>query len=75
MNSRLTKQQTEEYIPLGKDERLFMEQAYESMGLTMRTYNKTLLVSRTIADMEGKQDIEVQHLAESLQYRGRGHGI
>ena len=75
LNSRLTKQQTEEYIPLGKDERLFMEQAYESMGLTMRTYNKTLLVSRTIADMEGKQDIEVQHLAESLQYRGRGHGI
>lgn len=46
-----------------------MEQAYEQLGLTARTYHKVLGVARTIADLEGAKEIEGKHLREALSYR------
>jgi magnesium chelatase family protein len=40
------------------------------MGLTARAYHKILKVSRTIADMAGREDIRPEHISEALQYRG-----
>ena len=39
------------------------------MKLTARAHNKTLKVARTIADLDGKNTINEEHLAEALQYR------
>ena len=39
------------------------------MGLTMRGYHKVLKLARTIADLEGKDQITEMHLAEALMYR------
>ena len=46
-----------------------MHQAFDSMGLTARSYDRILRVARTIADLEGAEDIGSEHIAEAIQYR------
>lgn len=68
-NAHLGIRDMEVYCNLGADEREIMEQAYEQLGLTARTYHKVLGVARTIADLEGAEEIEGKHLREALTYR------
>lgn len=46
-----------------------MRQAFLRMNLTARSYDRILRVARTIADLDGSQEIQPQHLAEAIQYR------
>jgi len=68
-NAHLGIRDMEVYCNLGSEEREIMEQAYEQLGLTARTYHKVLGVARTIADLEGAEEIEGKHLREALTYR------
>jgi len=76
-NARLSAPETERFCALDDDCRVLMKGAYESMGLTARSYDRILRVARTIADLDGSEQICVQHLAEAIQYRTydlrRGH--
>ena len=68
-NSELGGTQVEKYCELGRQEERMMRQAFERLNLTARTYHKVLKTARTIADLEGEEQIRMEHLQEALIYR------
>lgn len=57
------------YCNLTSKSEKFMENVYEKFNFSTRVYTKILKVSRTIADLEGRDKIEESDLIEAIQYR------
>ena len=74
-NARMTPAQTQNFCQLDDTCAALMKQAFEVMGLTARSYDRILKVARTIADLEGAEQIEPAHLAEAIQYRSVKIGV
>lgn len=68
-NSRMGPRQIEKYCSLSKESLDLLKSAMERLGLSARAYSKVVKVARTIADLEGSEMIETQHIAEAIQYR------
>ena len=68
-NSGLSKDQIQKYCFLGEKEKSLLGQAFKQLGMSARAYYKTIRVARTIADLEGCEDIRECHIAEALGYR------
>ena len=46
-----------------------MQQAFSALHMTARSYDRVLKVARTIADLDGSEQMQPQHIAEAIQYR------
>jgi len=70
-NADLTNKTIKEYCKLSDDCREILRQAVTRLHLSGRSYHRVIKLGRTIADLEGIEDILVNHIAEALQYRPR----
>lgn len=68
-NAKMSPKMTKDYCLLTKDANNLLKMAFEKLDLSARAYDKILRISRTIADLEGSKNVEVNHVAEAVQYR------
>ena len=68
-NSRMGPKELREFCVLDEESHKLMQDAFESYGLTARSYDRILRVARTIADLAGSESIQLDHVAEAIQYR------
>ncbi|MBE5860309.1 MAG: ATP-binding protein [Butyrivibrio sp.] len=68
-NSEMTPAQIQKYCRLGMKEQRLMERIFKTMDLSARAYHKVLRVARTIADLDGAEQISAKHLTEAACYR------
>jgi magnesium chelatase family protein len=68
-NAMMPSNQVKEVCKISEAGTLLLKTAMERLGLSARAYDRILKVSRTIADLSQKEDIQVEHLAEAIQYR------
>ena len=68
-NAELTPKLIEKYCKLDDISKEILEKAFNRLGLSARAYSRILKVARTIADLDQKENIESQHVAEAIQYR------
>ena len=68
-NAKMTPAMTREFCKIDETQKAFLEKSFEKLGLSARAYDKILRVARTIADLDGKENIELVHLTEAIQYR------
>ena len=68
-NAQMSPQMTREVCKINKPAQLLLNKAMEKLDLSARAYDRILKVSRTIADLAASDDIQMEHLAEAIQYR------
>ena len=68
-NAMMPSQMVKDICQLSDAGRLLLKTAMERLGLSARAYDRILKVARTIADLAGTSEIQIQHLAEAIQYR------
>ena len=68
-NSSMGIKDTEKFCILDDKAKNLLNLAMERFSMSARSYNKILKVSRTIADLEDRDIIGVDHITEALQYR------
>lgn len=68
-NAKMTPRMTKEFCVLTADANSLLKMSFERLGLSARAYDKILRMARTIADLDESELIEINHIAEALQYR------
>ena len=68
-NAMLSAKQVKEICKLTTPGKALLKNAVERLNLSSRAYERILKVSRTIADLAESPNIEIEHLAEAIQYR------
>ena len=68
-NARMTPRLLRKYCALDPESMELLKEAVTNLSLSARAYDRILKVARTIADLVGAPKIQVDHLAEAVQYR------
>lgn len=71
-NSEMSTHEVKEFCPLAPGCLDILRQAVSRLGLSARSYYRIIKMARTIADLEGEEEISSSRIAEALQYRPRG---
>jgi magnesium chelatase family protein len=68
-NAQMSSRMLRQICRLNNDSAELLKIAMDKLGLSARAYDRILKVSRTIADLEGSEDIKTEHVSEAIQYR------
>lgn len=68
-NAQMTPRHIRKHCELDPSGNRLLEMVTDRLGLSARSYTRILKVARTVADLEGSDNIREQHLAEAIQYR------
>lgn len=69
-NSQMSEKDINKFCKLGREESALMKNIYAKKHLTARGYYKILKTARTIADIEGNDDISISNISEAFCHRG-----
>lgn len=68
-NARITADRIHDDCPVNDRGQHMLKTSFDSLGLSARAYDRVLKLARTIADLDGREVINEEHIAEALQYR------
>jgi len=68
-NSQMTGKLLKEFVKIDDTSRQLLSKAVDRFGLSARAYDRILKVARTIADIEGSENVSPAHISEAIQYR------
>lgn len=68
-NARLTPALLKKHCIMSEAASKVLQAAFDNLGMSARAYDRILKVARTIADLEGSENIEAAHIAEAIQFR------
>ena len=68
-NAQMSSRHIKKYCGIDATSADLLESAIDKLGLSARAYNRILKIARTIADLECRADIQVDHISEAIQYR------
>jgi magnesium chelatase family protein len=68
-NAQMAPRQIRAYCDLSPDCERMLERAMAQQGLSARAHDRILKVARTIADLDGSENLDSRHIAEAIQYR------
>ncbi len=68
-NARLLPGMLSSFCHLTTEAENLLKASFDRLGLSARAYDRILKVARTVADLEGSEDIEVTHIAQAIQFR------
>ncbi len=74
-NASLANKEIEQHCALEPAAQTLLQQAFDRLNLSARSYHRVLKVARTIADMAGSASIRTADVAEALQYRKLDRGL
>jgi magnesium chelatase family protein len=69
INAEMDQRDLKKYCVLDNESRALLRAAAEKLDLSARAYYRMIKLARTIADLDGKENIQKTHIAEALQYR------
>ena len=68
-NAQMSSKLIRKYVVLDEASHDLIKNAMDRLGLSARAYDRILKVSRTIADLEGNENVLADHLSEAIHYR------
>jgi magnesium chelatase family protein len=76
-NAQMGSRHIKNHCRVDRASQQLLETAVDKLGLSARAYNRILKIARTIADLSGRPDIQMENISEAIQYRSldRGKGL
>ena len=68
-NTMMTSAMLRRFCPLSAEVRALLDRAMERLQLSARAYDRIIKVARTIADLDGAENIASSHISEAIGYR------